>query len=227
MCGVLGIYLQDVVEEDLAFIEGLFYESEIRGKHSTGMSFLSDGHITTFKDNVNVSEFFTRYDLFDAINEDGSIYMIGHTRYSTSDLRFPQPISTGKFSIVHNGVVTQQPKERWLYKCDSGNDSELILRSLEIDSHPFIDFPESSMAVCALHNDKKISAFRNHERPLWYSMHPKGIIFTSTADIAKRSGLSNPIKTNQLHNYVVQGSEMKVYDCTVPFDIKNVLEDLQ
>lgn len=226
MCGVLGIYLQNVEEEDLALIEGLFYESQIRGKHATGMSFLSGEMITTFKENVSVGEFFTKYDLFDTINEDGNIYMIGHTRYSTSDLKYPQPLSTGSFSIVHNGVVTQEPKEQWIYPCNTGNDSELILRSLEVDSHPFIDFPESSMSVVSINREKQLTAFRNRERPLWYSFHTKGIIFTSTADIARRCGLK-PQKTQQLHNYVVEKSEMKVYDCTVPFDIKRVLEDLQ
>lgn len=227
MCGVIGIYLKNVEEEDLAFIERLFYESEIRGKHATGLSFLINGQIKTFKQSAPVSEFFDNVDLYDCINEDGNVYMIGHTRYSTSDLKYPQPISTGRISVVHNGVITQEPKENWMYKCETSNDSELIVRSFEFDSHPFIDFPESSMAVCSLTTDKKITAFRNHERPLWFAMHPKGIVFTSTADIARRAGLEDPEKTQQLHNYVVQDSTLKIFDCTQPFDIRYVFEDLQ
>jgi glutamine phosphoribosylpyrophosphate amidotransferase len=228
MCAVIGVYLKNVEEEDLALIEMLFYESQIRGKHSTGMSYLRDDNtIATFKDNLPVGEFFSKYDLYDAVHGDGGVYLIGHTRYSTSDLRYPQPLSNGKVSIVHNGVVTQEPPEEWMYQCQTKNDSELILRSLEIDSHPFIDFPTASMAVVALNEQKQLTAFRNHERPLWYSMHPRGIIFTSTADIARRAGLSNPQKTDQLHNYVVENYKLKVYDCTIPFDINYVFEDLQ
>jgi glutamine phosphoribosylpyrophosphate amidotransferase len=228
MCGVLGIYLQNVEEQDLALIETLFYESQVRGKHSVGASWIDDdGLIQTRKENTSVGEFFTKWDLFDTVTPDGGIYMIGHTRYSTSDLDYPQPLANDHLSIVHNGVITQEPQFQWMYQCETGNDSELVLRSLEEDSHPFIDFPESSMAVVSLDENRKMTAFRNHERPLWYSKHPRGIIFTSTKDIALRSGLKNPIKTKQLHNYVVENFHLKVYDCTIPFDINYVFDDLQ
>ena len=110
---------------------------------------------------------------------------------------------------------------------ETGNDSELILKSLENDSHPFIDFPDSSMAVCSLDYRKRLTCFRNHERPLWYSLTEKGVIFTSTQDIALRAGLDNPKKTKMLHNYIVEKGLLKEYDCREPFNIDYLFEDLQ
>jgi len=228
MCGVLGIYLQNAQEEDLALVENLFYESQIRGKHSTGLSYITETGLVTVRDRIPAEEFFQKFDLFDALHSNGNLYMIGHTRYSTSDLKYPQPLASENIAISHNGVISQEPKEDWFYKCETNNDSELVLRSLENDSHPFIDFPTASMAVCALDSkNNSLTAFRNHERPLWYSMHERGIIFTSTSDVARRAGLRDIHKTDQLHNYVVEKDQMKVYDCTVPFNIKNIFEDLQ
>ena len=56
--------------------------------------------------------------------------MIGHCRYSTSDLQYNQPIYNDDYSIAHNGVVSQEMPERWKelygYDCKTKNDSELI-----------------------------------------------------------------------------------------------------
>lgn len=227
MCGVVGVWMRDVEWEDLALIEHVFYESQIRGKHATGFSYVLDSKVKTIKEPMPVEDFFGAYNLSDCINEDGGLYLIGHTRYSTSDLKYNQPISNRKQSIVHNGVISQEPREQWLYMTETGNDSELILKSLENDSHPFIDFPDSSMAVCSLDYRKRLTCFRNHERPLWYSLTEKGVIFTSTQDIALRAGLDNPKKTKMLHNYIVEKGLLKEYDCREPFNIDYLFEDLQ
>jgi asparagine synthetase B (glutamine-hydrolysing) len=124
-------------------------------------------------------------------------------------------------------VISQEPRDEWMYETETGNDSELILKSLENDSHPFIDFPNSSMAVCSIDYTKKLTCFRNHERPLWYSTTEKGVIFTSTQDIANRAGLDNPVKTKMLHNYTVENGVIKEYNCVVPFNIDYLFEDLQ
>ena len=227
MCGIIGIWMQNVEWEDLALVEHVFYESQIRGKHATGFSYVFNSKVRTIKEPIPVEDFFGIYNLSDFINEDGGLYIIGHTRYSTSDLKYNQPLSNKQISIAHNGVISQEPRDEWMYETETGNDSELILKSLENDSHPFIDFPNSSMAVCSIDYTKKLTCFRNHERPLWYSTTEKGVIFTSTQDIANRAGLDNPVKTKMLHNYTVENGVIKEYNCVVPFNIDYLFEDLQ
>ncbi len=219
--------MQNVEWEDLALVEHVFYESQIRGKHATGFSYVLNSKVRTIKEPIPVEDFFGIYNLSDFINEDGGLYIIGHTRYSTSDLKYNQPLSNKQISIAHNGVISQEPRDEWMYETETGNDSELILKSLENDSHPFIDFPNSSMAVCSIDYTKKLTCFRNHERPLWYSTTEKGVIFTSTQDIANRAGLDNPVKTKMLHNYTVENGVIKEYNCVVPFNIDYLFEDLQ
>jgi hypothetical protein len=60
------------------------------------------------------------------------------------------------------------------------------------------------MAVCALFADKKITAFRNHERPLYFYAEPRMTIFASTADILNRSGIINSEKTEMYRIYTVE-----------------------
>lgn len=201
MCGVIGVSLREVGLPDLSLIREVFKQTMIRGKHATGLTYLKGGELHTIKSGVPVDVFFENFDLSECINEDGGIYLIGHIRYSTSDLRYNQPFDNGNISIVHNGVISQEEPSTWKYKTETANDSELILHSLASGVHPLADFHPASMAVCTLSVDKEITAFRNESRPLYLSKLKKGVIFTSTRDIAKRSGLK--VETEKLDMYSV------------------------
>ena len=192
MCSVVGALIKNPKKEHFDMIRKVFHESRIRGLHATGMSILLNNKILTFKEPVPANKFVHLDDLEEMVNEDGNLYLIGHCRYSTSDLEFNQPIYNETCSIVHNGVITQELPERWnaLFgvACSTKNDSELVLHS----KSPLDEFPDSSIAVCELHIDKKLMVYRNGKRPLYLTEIGKdGIIVTSTEDIAKRSGLSN------------------------------------
>ena len=130
----------------------------------------------------------------DRFNEDGNLYLIGHCRYSTSDLRFNQPIQTNPdLAIVHNGVVTQELPHNWEYlygyQTETANDSELINRTLEAGLDPQDIWADSSLSVIELRSDKSMKAYRNGKRPLYRTQMHNGTIFTSTKDIAIRAGL--------------------------------------
>lgn len=210
MCGVIGVRLNTVDSFEKKLVENVLRQTQIRGKHATGVSFVQNGQIKTVKEPIPVSEFLKLYSVEDWINEDGGLYLVAHARYSTSDLRYNQPLYNDEMSIVHNGVVTQQPLEEWKYATETLNDSELILKSFENEIHPLMDFPTSSMSVCVLSRDKSLRCFRNHERPLWYNKIESGYVFTSTKDISVRSGLSTPLKTEMFREYVVDKSGMNV-----------------
>lgn len=206
MCGVLGIALRDVTSEDCDLVRNLFLQSMIRGKHATGVSYVKNDKVVTIKEPVPADQFLADKDIWDWVNEDGNLYCIGHVRYSTSDLRYNQPMATDELSIVHNGVISQEPPETWEetygYKTETANDSELILRAIETGHNPLIKFHPASMAVCKIDKDKVISAFRNEARPLYRTyIQNKGYLFASTEDIIHRSGIEGII--NKMHMYEV------------------------
>jgi len=209
MCAVIGVYLQHPSAEDFEMIKRVFLESKIRGMHATGISFLprwSNG-IETYKEPVPADKFVWLNKLEDCVADDGNLYLIGHCRYSTSDLEFNQPMESPTKSIVHNGVITQELPENWkeLYGYDTitQNDSELILRS----DDPLREFAHMSMGVVELYDDKRIRFYRNGKRPLYLTSLNNGCIITSTKDIAERAGLSHSAKT-LFNTYVTIDSEL-------------------
>lgn len=193
MCGVLGFAIKDFGEEDYDLVRNLFIQSMVRGKHATGVSFCKNGVVHTIKEPVPANEFIAKQDLSTWRNEDGNLYAVGHIRYSTSDLRFNQPMATEEIAIAHNGVISQEPASNWEaaygLSCETENDSELVLRALLAGQRPLEAFPEASMAVCTVDKYKRLTGFRNHQRPLYYSFNSKGLIMASTLDILRRAGI--------------------------------------
>ena len=180
----------------------VFLESKIRGMHATGISYVKHGKIITEKRPVPADEFPFNFPSY--VNEDGSLYLIGHCRYSTSDLEFNQPIANENLSVVHNGVITQELPEKWKelygYDCETKNDTELILHTAEDCISPLVRWKDSSLAVIELHVDKVIRFYRNGKRPLYLTSISNGCIITSTADVPKRAEVPGfPINTLMNH----------------------------
>lgn len=193
MCAVIGAFLENPSSRDLIMLADVFRESSIRGLHATGISWVKDKQIHTHIDAVPATKFLESLDFQNCINEDGNLYLIGHCRYSTSDLAYNQPLWNENVSIVHNGVVSQEMPENWErlygYKCKTRNDSELIVHTLQADKSPLEEFPNSSMAVVELYQEKKLRFYRNGKRPIYFTSLPNGVIITSTKDIAERADL--------------------------------------
>lgn len=196
MCAILGAILNQPSETDWDIVKKVFLESSIRGLHATGASFLLHWRngITSFIEPVPAEKFIQIHlekSVKEFLNEDGNLYMIGHCRYSTSDLEYNQPIYNDQYSIAHNGVVSQEMPEKWKdlygYECKTRNDSELILHSLTSGKSPLEEFPESSMAVAELHATKKLRFYRNGKRPVYFTHMPNGYIITSTENIGFRA----------------------------------------
>jgi glutamine phosphoribosylpyrophosphate amidotransferase len=216
MCGVLGIAIKKPSEREFNLVRQLFIQSMIRGKHATGVSYVKDSKVHTIKEPIPANQFIEKQNLQDWINEDGNLYCIGHVRYSTSDLRYNQPMATEELSIVHNGVISQEDPYSWKdtfgYNTETRNDSELILRCLEKGEVPLHKFHPASMSVCTLDKDKVMTAFRNEARPLHYSYGANGIIFASTEDIIKRSGLTFQVTTPMYEHFVVEKFKIISYN---------------
>jgi glutamine phosphoribosylpyrophosphate amidotransferase len=225
MCGVLGIAIKNFTVKDHDLVRGLFIQSMIRGKHATGVSYVKNGKVLTDKKSVPADEFINNQNLEDWTNEDGHLYCVGHIRYSTSDLRYNQPMASDKLSIVHNGIISQEPHDTWEEKyglaTSTSNDSELVLRAMEEELNPLQHFDPASMAVCALYDDKRIIAYRNGERPLYYSYDSNRIVFASTEDILKRAGFNFSVKASMYEVFNVDCFNLSSYTMDVNY------EDLQ
>lgn len=204
MCGVIGAYLKKPHEKELQILKKIFLESKIRGLHATGLSYVKQNAVHTEKKPVSADIFFADFDFFKCINEDGNLYLIGHCRYSTSDLLFNQPIQTSKdLSVVHNGVITQKNPKDWVYKAQTKNDSELINLAIKNKKNPIKFYQDSSIAAVELHSNKNIVFYRNGKRPLYKTNFEKGYFITSTKDIPKRALSSlNPEKVPMSGNQI-------------------------
>ena len=208
MCSVIGVLIQNPTEKDFESIRKVFLESKIRGMHATGLSYIKDNKIVTFKEAVPADRFIHLDNLEEMVNDDGNLYLIGHCRYSTSDLLYNQPIASETHSIVHNGVITQELPENWgkifHYPCETKNDSELVLHS----DNALGEYPDASMAVCELSLEKELTVFRNGKRPLYLTSLVNGVIITSTADIPKRAGIRMPAVEVPMNTYLTFDSNM-------------------
>ena len=216
MCAVFGAFLEKPIAQDLKMLADVFRESSIRGLHATGISWVRDNRVHAMISATPAGKFVEAFDLKTALNEDGNLYLIGHCRYSTSDLNYNQPLWDSNFAIVHNGVVSQEMPENWErlygYKCQTRNDSELILHTLRAKKSPLVEFADASMAVVELYKEKKLRFYRNGKRPIYFTSLPNGGIITSTKDIAERANLKGTVEVD-MNSYVTvsKGSFVKEF----------------
>lgn len=207
MCAVIGIKVFSPSTHNFKLIRNIFINSKIRGLHATGISYSKGGELVTIKEPIPADHFCDRYmkdHMLMNMIDDGVLSLIGHCRYSTSDLEYNQPISTNKKSIVHNGVITQEPPETWSAKYfvefKTKNDSEIILHS----ETPLESYYDTSMGVCELTLDGKLVFYRSGKRPLYYKSGENFCYVVSTKDIAERSNLSKPIEVEPFKYYSIK-----------------------
>lgn len=197
MCAIIGCYLESPTQQQIETLKALFVESQVRGKHASGYSMIRNGKIFTQKAPVS-AEVFIQSNFAEVQPSNYTLQLIGHCRYSTSDLRHNQPIQNlDELSIVHNGVIDQRPATHWKdwgYELRTQNDSELIWHSAFQGREPLIEFPEASMAVCELSVTNGLRWYRNGKRPMYAAKVSNGYFICSTADIAKRAGLEGTVR---------------------------------
>ncbi len=210
MCAVIGTVLKNPSLEDFEMLNRVFQESKIRGMHATGISYVKDDEVITEKLPVPADKFPFKFS--DYVNEDGNLYLVGHCRYSTSDLEYNQPISNGNFSVVHNGVITQELPERWKelygYDCETKNDTELLLHTIQENVSPLRRWKDASLSVCVLSREKTLKVFRNGKRPLYLTSVDNGVIITSTSNIPERAGILAQSTEVNMETYLTFDSEL-------------------
>ena len=198
MCAVVGAYSKDKV--NLELFQKVMLQSMIRGKHASGIAWNDNGKLAyrVISESANFLEF----------KNIETNMIIGHARYSTSDLNFNQPITSDKIAIVHNGVISQENPDTWkaIYSYDfkTRNDSEIILRSYENKKHPLQLNGSIATIILDMRDKPTILFFRNEQRPLYYSTD-KDIYIASTKNILERSGFDHILKTESCIEYKIDG----------------------
>lgn len=184
MCGIAGVISEDFELTGYVMKE-LLLQSQIRGRHATGIAFInSKNEVETFSQPKPAKQFIKH-------NFPESKMMLGHTRYSTSDIDYNQPIGNKEIAIVHNGIITQEAPENWqehfgYSKFKTKNDTELLLKCIEARHNQFLKFPNASIA-CGILSKQNLICVRNNTRPLWIFQSDYFSGFASTQDIIKRT----------------------------------------
>lgn len=194
MCGIVGYTNKNVTKDDLVILKKVMRESQIRGKHASGVAWFDGKSIQTYIKPIPIGKLIEEFNLDKAVNGK-SISMIAHARYSTSDIKYNQPIVVGDSAIAHNGVITQESPETWEktygVKCNTKNDSELLLRAFLGETSVDLIDSNASVAAVTLTSDGELHYIRNGLRPLWCGKIGEGIVFASTYDILHRAGVSD------------------------------------
>ena len=208
MCGIIGFISAKATKKQLDCLKTIMTESRIRGMHASGVVY----YINNKKKSIIISEpidiLVQKLDWTAMVG--CKISLIAHARYSTSDIKYNQPIMDEKtgIAVVHNGVMSQSPPEQWEqkfgYKTTTKNDSELLLRCIIASKNPLKVFPKSSIAALVLNTDQSIKAIRNGLRPLWIGKVEVATVYASTFDILSRAGV-------EPHKVPCTGIEKQVY----------------
>lgn len=192
MCGVIGFESDCLTAEQLQTLKQVMLESQIRGKHASGIAWF-DTTVKSFVKPIPISQLIEEFD-WNNLKLGSPCVVIAHARYSTSDIKYNQPIAHSRLAIAHNGVITQAPFETWYdkygLKCVTKNDSELLLTAIEADQNIEQIFANSSISAVVIIGNRLLT-FRNGLRPLWQGDACGARIFASTYDILYRSNVQS------------------------------------
>lgn len=132
MCGIVG-YIGESNPKEL-LLNGL-EKLEYRGYDSAGIALLNENGVHVFKEKGRIA------DLRNAVSEQATGTVgIGHTRWATHGVpsksnAHPHQSSSGRFTLVHNGVIEndEQVKRELLtdYSFKSETDTEVIVQLID------------------------------------------------------------------------------------------------
>lgn len=159
MCGIVGIYANRPVNQDLYYALGMLQH---RGQDAAGIATKLNGRIYTHTGNGSVNDVFRNS--YDLARLQGNIG-IGHVRYptaGTSSVLEAQPFYVNSpygIALAHNGNLTNQIQlADEIYKSDrrhinTDSDSEVLLNILAHELHSIGSMtPESDDIFAAFEN---------------------------------------------------------------------------
>ena len=191
MCGIVGYIGKK--DARTIILDGL-QKLEYRGYDSAGVGLVDNGEVKIFKDKGRVSH------LKDIVDHSFETHVgIGHTRWATHGSptktnAHPHTSQSGRFTIVHNGVIEnfRELKARYLsgYSFKSQTDTEVIANLLERYFNKYGSFDrafsktlsrlEGSFALLILDNKNLDTIyFAKNKTPLVVGIAEDGVVFGS------------------------------------------------
>ena len=152
MCGIVGYIGYDNAKELL--LKGL-EKLEYRGYDSAGVAVANDEGTKVFKEKGRIAEL---RKVADSSDIDGTVG-IGHTRWATHGVpnyenSHPHQSTTGRFTLVHNGVIENYEELRSEYLSDvtfvSETDTEVIVQLVEYFSKQGFETEDAFTKVVSL-----------------------------------------------------------------------------
>ena len=63
MCGIVAVDIQDISSDQIEEVKRLLLETEIRGRHASGISWHADGVVKTISAPVPISHLLKKFDI--------------------------------------------------------------------------------------------------------------------------------------------------------------------
>lgn len=220
MCGLVTVNSKDT-DFVIPLLDKLIIENSIRGIHATGVAWIDNGKINNLVMPISGDDFVKTDEWINVksnLQRLENINLLIHSRYSTSDVEFNQPIIKDGLAIALNGVITQHDFKHWktIYpnmEFTTRNDAEILLNCI-LNSQKIKDLPKDhnysmSIAGAVLHKNSTL-IFRNGRRPLYFYRNGNTLISTSTKQIATRSGMDANLITKYDINkiYIIENGEL-------------------
>lgn len=171
MCGIVGYIGYDNAKELL--LKGL-EKLEYRGYDSAGVAVANEAGTKVFKEKGRIAEL---RKVADSSDIDGTVG-IGHTRWATHGVpnyenSHPHQSTTGRFTLVHNGVIENYEELRSEYLSDvtfvSETDTEVIVQLVEHFSNKGLETEEAfSKVVSLLHGSYALGLLDNQDSDTIY-----------------------------------------------------------
>ena len=208
MCGIAGYFCYGDKRPQKRVLSNLLRETQVRGTHATGVSFIEDGMLRVIKSPQSGTDFVNQNEDWKNLGEDSiPKFMIMHCRYKTkgdiSNNMNNHPIFRDGLALVHNGSISNDDDlyEEFGFKRDAQVDTEAILAVLEDKKSDGweamtdqITDLRGSFAVAAIDTTKpNTMCFFRHDNPIEFGLDEENEIlyFASTAAILNKAIVNN------------------------------------
>ncbi|MDQ7157714.1 glutamine--fructose-6-phosphate transaminase (isomerizing) [Staphylococcus warneri] len=186
MCGIVGYIGYDNAKELL--LKGL-EKLEYRGYDSAGVAVANEAGTKVFKEKGRIAEL---RKVADSSDIDGTVG-IGHTRWATHGVpnyenSHPHQSTTGRFTLVHNGVIENYEELRSEYLSDvtfvSETDTEVIVQLVEYFSKQGFETEDAfTKVVSLLHGSYALGLLDEKDKDTMFVAKNKSPLLIGVGDV--------------------------------------------